>query len=260
MGGNVGATCARLILSAGLLAGFAGSTAAQTLLQTSTEVRMQLDFRVPEAALAEFLPEGWEPNIATQGPAKDCNIRVIFIDQIGISDAENQVAGPGMARLVYLAVPVRQTGTDTTGQMIIGGITTHPDEVPGPFGNYLAASAHSMERSYTAGPDGVTGTESWSFEAESGEHLAFSATYDLAAVARRVGETRFYSALDPANYQIFKIDQGLDIAWNATTGADRVAEYEWSAGGGSYAPLFDGTEEILSIDVITWYTRGVYAP
>ena len=30
--------------------------------------------------------------------------------------------------------------------------------------------------------------------------------------------------------------------------------------GGEIAPLFDGTEKVVSIDALHWYTRGVYQP
>jgi hypothetical protein len=70
-----------------LLAGCAmvGQAGAQTMVEHSSEVRMQLDFVVPPAALAKFLPEGWEPNVATSGAAKDCNVRMIFIDRVDIT-------------------------------------------------------------------------------------------------------------------------------------------------------------------------------
>src|SRR3954467_1225769 len=90
---------------------------AETLVEQNAEFRMQLDFVVPDAALRKFLPAGWEPAIATQGPAKACNLRRIFIARADITAQD----GPptGTSRLVYLAVPVKQTGTTTAGQMII---------------------------------------------------------------------------------------------------------------------------------------------
>src|SRR5262249_60604962 len=107
---------------------------AETFVEQSAEFRMQLDFVVPDAALKKFLPAGWEPNVATQGPAKDCNVRLIFIDRVDITNAEGNPTGT--SRLVYLAVPVKQTsGGSAAGQMIIAGLTTEAQEAPGPFGN-----------------------------------------------------------------------------------------------------------------------------
>ena len=60
---------------------------AENFVEHSAEFRMQLDFVVRDAALRKFLPAGWEPNVATQGAAKDCNLRMIFIDRIDVTDA-----------------------------------------------------------------------------------------------------------------------------------------------------------------------------
>src|SRR5438270_4557267 len=123
---------------------------AETFVEHNAEFRMQLDFVVPDAALRKFLPAGWEPNVATQGPAKDCNVRLIFIDRVDITNAEGNPTGS--SRLVYLAVPVKQVrGGSGAGQMIIAGLTTEAKDAPGPFGNYEVATSHRMERSLAAG-------------------------------------------------------------------------------------------------------------
>ncbi len=87
-------TSNRLVLGAALAAVcLAGPAKAQTLLEQAAEFRMQIDFAVPDAALRKFLPAGWEPAIATQGPAKDCNIRVIFIDRADITNRRGAPTG-----------------------------------------------------------------------------------------------------------------------------------------------------------------------
>ncbi|MCC6982388.1 MAG: hypothetical protein IT535_03875 [Bauldia sp.] len=235
---------------------------AGTWVETSSEVRMQLDFAVNPEALAAFIPAGYEVVIATQGPAARCNIRVIFIDRIEVTGPDNRVLGSGLNSMVYLAVPGRDTAAGQNVQIIIGGIVSDAAEAPGPFDNYIAASDFSVTRTHSASPDGVTGEESWSFETASGEHLAFSVDYTRAPVNRGAGDNagRFVAGQDPSKAQLFRVNQGLDIAWNATTLADRVGDYEWSGGGGAWATLFDGTEELLSIDVINPYEREIYTP
>src|SRR5262245_34492969 len=91
--GGIGA-----LLAGCAMAGLVAQANAQTMVEHSSEVRMQLDFVVPAPALAKFLPAGWEPNIATQGPAKDCNARMIFIDRVVITGADG--APTGSNRLV----------------------------------------------------------------------------------------------------------------------------------------------------------------
>ncbi|HUP78691.1 MAG TPA: hypothetical protein VM260_09065, partial [Pirellula sp.] len=54
-----------VVLAIGLSMGVVATVEAQTAREQSSEIRFQLDLRVPDAALAAFLPSGWTPNIAT---------------------------------------------------------------------------------------------------------------------------------------------------------------------------------------------------
>ena len=101
-----------------------------------------------------------------QGPAKDCNIRVIFIDR-----ADHRADGapkPEPTGWFILAAPVKQTGGSNVGQMIIAGLSG-AREVPGPFGNFELATSHKMTRSVADDGGAAIGEETWSFAAASGE-------------------------------------------------------------------------------------------
>jgi hypothetical protein len=250
------------LLAGCAIAGLIGQASAQTMVEHSSEVRMQLDFVVPAPALAKFLPAGWEPNIATQGPAKDCNVRMIFIDRVDITKQDGNPASPGSNQLVYLAIPVKQPGTNAPAQMLIFGLTADAKDAPGAHGVYVHANTHRMARSTTGGAGKETLTEElWEFSAPSGERLDVSLKYERAAARKTSNEVKFFSSVNPSFYQIFKIDQGLDIMRNSTiTVRDRVKEFSYKAGGGKIAPLFDGTEKVVSIDALHWYNRGVYLP
>jgi len=231
---------------------------AETFVEQSAEFRMQLDFVVPDAALRKFLPTGWEPNIATQGPAKDCNLRMIFIDRVDITGADG--APIGSNRLVYLAIPVKQTGGSNVGQMIIGGLTADPKDAPGPFGNYELATTVRMDRTVTGGKD-VLMEENWEFATANGERMEVHLKYERGPARKGGSEVKFFSPTNPSSYQIFKVEQGLDIMRNATVPVrDRVKEFSYKASGGRLGPLFDGTERVVSIDSFHWYNRGIYQP
>jgi hypothetical protein len=74
-------------------------------------------------------------------------------------------------------------------------------------------------------------------------------------------DTKFYSAKNPAFYQISRQEQVLDILRNVTTTPpDRVKEFSFKGSGGSYAKLFDGSERVLSWDNIVWIHRSVLLP
>ena len=134
------------VLLVALSGGGARAAFGQTLLEYSAEARFQLDFHVPDAALNAMLPPGFTLNVATQGPAKDANIRVIFVDRMTINGADGKPVGKGSSRLVYLAAPVKDA-SGANAQLVVGGLTDDSADAPGPFGNYLLATTHTMQRS-----------------------------------------------------------------------------------------------------------------
>jgi hypothetical protein len=258
MVGKISAAALAALLAAGEIGGFTRPADAQTLVEQSAETRMQLDFHVPDAALKAMLPAGFEPNIAATGAAKDANLRMIFIDRIAVTAPDG--APVGSSQMVYLAIPVKQASTNTIAQMLIFGLTGEPKEAPGPFGVYLPATTHRMERSTTAAAQAQT-TEQWDFTAASGEHMELHLKYDRGAGRKASNETKFFSSVNPSFYQIFKVDQNLDIMRNATiTVPDRVKEFQYKASGGKIGALFDGSERVLSIDGLAWYNRAIYVP
>lgn len=238
-----------------------GQARAETLVEFSAETQMQLDFHVPDAALAAMLPAGFEPSIATAGPAKDANLRMVFIDRGDITGPDNKPLGRGSNQLVYLIIPIKQVATGTVGQLVLAGITADPADAPGPFGVYLPASTHRMQRSTVVGGGTPLTEENWEFAAASGERMEVHLKYQRRGAPKAAAELKFFSGQDPAKFQIFKYERGLDIMRNATVNVgDRVSEFSYKASGGRIGALFDGSERVLSIDAIHWSNRATYAP
>lgn len=186
------------------------AVSAETMVEFSNETRFQLDLAVPQAALNAYLPTGWKSNIATQGAAKDCNLRVIFIDRVTINGPDGAPLGKGSNRLVYLAAPV----TDPSGanvQLIIGGITEDPAEVPGPFGVYLPASIHTMEKYTASSTPPIIESQDWVFTASSGERLEMHIKYERGVANKRnMADTKFYSAKNLAFFQISRRSYSME--------------------------------------------------
>jgi hypothetical protein len=238
-------------------------TMAQTLQENSSETRFQLDLKVPDAALASYLPKGWTPNVAAQGAAKDCNLRAVFIDRVTINGPDGKPVGKGSNRLVYLVAPVKDP-TGANVQLVIGGLTEDPADAPGPFGVYLQATTHTMR--ILMEQNGLAATantaQDWEFAATTGEKLELHISFE-PGVGNRTNptETKFYSAKNPSFFQISKQEQVLDILRNVTTNPpDRVRQFSFKCSGGSFAKLFDGTEKVLSWDNILWINRSVSLP
>jgi hypothetical protein len=234
---------------------------AQSVLEQSIEHRFQLDFHVNDSALQKMLPAGWVPAVATAGPAKDANIRMIFIDQVAIMGADGKPLGKGANRMAILEVPVKAAQGDATGRMIIAGLSADANAAPGAFGVYRPAATASMARAVTAKAGTVNVDETWNFAAADGEHMQVHVAYERAPARKGGGETKFFNPSDPSRYQIVKTDQGIDITRNATTHPpDHVTQFSYAAGGGAIGTLFDGSEKVLSWDSFPWYDRTVTAP
>jgi hypothetical protein len=220
-----------------------------------------LDLHVPDVALAGYLPAGWIPNVAAQGPAKDCNLRAVFIDRVTINGPDGRALGKGSNRLVYLVAPVKDAAGANV-QLVIGGLTEDPADVPGPFGNYLLATTHNMQRttmSPAIGAGPVVDSQDWVFQAATGEHLEMHIKFERGSGSKgNPSETKFYSAKNPGVVQISRQEQVLDILRNATTNPpDRVKEFSFKGSGGAFSKLFDGSEKLLSWDNILWINRTV---
>ena len=237
------------------------TASSQNLVESSAEARFQLDLQVPHAALMRLIPRGWTMDVRTQGAAKDANLRVIFIERMAVNGPEGRPVGDGSNLLVYLTAPVKDP-EGASVQLVVGGITGDAADAPGPFGVYLPAKTHSLKRTTSSGPGPVIETQDWLFEAATGEYFKFNVTFERAVVNKRPPrERRYCSAKNPASCQIAKEQLMLDIVKNVTTNPpDRVQQYAFSAGGGAYADLFDGTERLLSWDNILWLNQEIFLP
>ena len=245
---------------AGLLSGCLVAV-AQTPVALASEARFQLDLHVPDAAIQALLPQGFTLNVATQGPAKDCNVRLVFIDRVSVNAPDGKPLGKGASTLAYLVSPVKDA-SGANAQLVVGGLTSEAADAPGPFGNYIAAGTHTVKRSLSSGAGPAMESQDWVFRAASGEYLEMHIQFERGVGNRgKVSDTKFYSAKTPAYYQISRQEQVLDILKNTTTNPpDRVKEFSLKAGGGTYAKMFDGTEKMLSWDNIIWLNRTVLVP
>ncbi len=232
-----------------------------TVLEQSNEYRFQLDVAVNPQALAKLLPAGWEAAIATQGPPKDCNLRLIFIDRVNVLDAANRVLPPGKDIAVYLEVPVRQSGGTATGRMVLAGISENNSATAATFGTLVKATRSAASRSIATTNGSTTVTEDWALTGASGESATLHIKYARGPANRGVSEVRFYNPANPAQLVVARTEQETDIARNVTTlPPDRVSEFSFKVGGGKFASLFDGTEKALSWDSQPTYRRAIVQP
>lgn len=191
IGSFIGLTAMAVLLSAlmphlGAQAPAAGAAPAPAIADFSAETRFQLDLHVPDAALNAYLPKGFTTNVSAQGPAKDANLRAIFVDRETINGADGRPAGKGSNRFVYLAAPVKDA-SGANAQLMIGGLTEDPADAPGPFGNFLLATTHTMQRSTSSSGSGpIVDSQDWVFAAASGERLELHSKYERGVAERKL--------------------------------------------------------------------------
>ena len=57
-----------------------------------------------------------------------------------------------------------------------------------------------------------------------------------------------------------EFEQAADVVRSASMGLDRVTKFTIKASGPKLAPLFDGTQQVVSITSVPYYSRTIYIP
>jgi hypothetical protein len=230
--------------------------AAEKYVGSNVDVRTILAFKVADAAVQKLLPAGWEPDVATTGPAKDINLRVTFIDRIVNQNADGKALEP--VRITTLTIPARKQGSDTRGTMLVRAYVTNPAEVPGPYDVSVHATAN-MERKVRADTTGTaTVEETWEFRTQGGNAIQCLIQYVRGMAPRDKAEATLYSAAKPEFYRIYRSEQSTDLVRSAA--ADRVQKAECKASGPELSPLFDGAERLIGVTSNPWYMRQTFLP
>lgn len=247
---------AALTMTPAILHGQAPTSPQMNVMAQSSEYRYQMDFHVNDATLAKFLPSGWVPNVATTGPAKDCNVRLIFSDISNLAGPDGKLLGSGSNLVVLLEAPVKSADGSQTGRMVLAGIG-QKDSDPG-YGNLEQATQAKSTRS-TTDADGTTVVEeNWTVAGSDGSKAEVHVKYTRKPANRAVAVTNYYDPTDPAKTVAVRTEQQTDITRNlATNPPDRVTQFSYKVSGGKFGKLFDGSEKILSWDSQPVYGRAI---
>jgi hypothetical protein len=232
--------------------------AQEKLVATYGEARTVLAFKIPEATVQKLLPQGWLPNPISAGPAKEANLVVTFMDWLVVMNPDGKPEKT--YRSVGLGVPAKQNGTDVTVSMVVGGLSSPPGYAPGPYGNFAAAKS-MITRTLRTGEDALSrAEESWQFEGESGDSIQLQLQFTRGIAARSKLEAKVHSALKPEFYRIYRIEQAADVVRSVADGTDRVQTYLFKASGPLLSQLFDGSEQLVSITSMPWFSRQAFLP
>jgi hypothetical protein len=233
---------------------------AETLVQQNVDYRVTLAFRVSPSELQSWLPAPWQVNPLVKGPSQSANLTVSFIDQFLSQDAEGKLIGGGTNRIVGLAVPVKHGQTGETAIMVIRLYTANPQYVPGPYKNSVLTKVRREATLRGADLEPGTGSEVWAVEDEAGRRLDFRVDYQRGIPSRTKSEIRPHSSVDPDFFRIYRADEGADVVKSIPLEINRVQSYHFHTTIEELNRLFDGTEQLVSINIRPWYVRQVFLP
>ena len=228
------------------------------LYGSTLDVRTVLAFNVADAAVQKMLPDGWQVDSPTAGPSKGSNLVVVLLDQILAQDPEGKPVDA--VRGVALVVPAKKQGMEKGVSMVVDGLFSPASYAPGPYGVFVHANADIERRVHTDPAGSASVEETWAFKADSGDTLRLEVQYTRGTPARGSVEAQVYSRAKPDFYRIYRYEQAVDVVRSTATGTDRVQKVSFHASGQRLASLFDGSEQLISVASVPFYSRQIYLP
>jgi hypothetical protein len=232
--------------------------AQEKLVTIDAAQRTILAFKVSDLALHTLLPNGWQSSPFTTGPSKGANVTVTFVHPIVAQGPEGQPQD--LIEIAAVGLMAKRTGTETTVPLVFAGFASKPSYVPGPYGAFELAKA-TVEQNARTDPTGTSSVhETWEFSGDNAKSIQLELQYVRGPAMRGKTEARPHSAKTPDFYRIYRIEQAADVVRSAATGTDRVQKIVFKVTGQPFAQLFDGTEQLISVTSLPFFTRQVSLP
>jgi hypothetical protein len=245
----------RAFLTFTLLLVAGAALAEEKLIGTNADLRTILAFKVSEAAAQKLLSDGWEVNSPSTGPAKGSNLTVVLDEEVTSFDPDGKPVAT--FRGAALSVPAKKKGTNTTGAVVVGGY--FDVGAPGKFGVYTSAEVNIERKAHTNAQGMSTVQEIWQIKASDGSSIEAQIEFVRGLPERRKIESRLFSPVKPEVAIVYHIDQATDVVRSTAAGVDRVTQLSFKASGGKLTTLFDGSEQLISVTSVPWYSRQVYS-
>jgi len=102
--------------------------------------------------------------------------------------------------------------------------------------------------------------ETWDIRGDDSNTLQVELQFTRGVLARGMGEAKLYSGAKPDFYRIYKFEQATDVVRSTAIGIHRVSKFSFKASGSKLAPLFDGSQQLIAITSVPFYSRTIYLP
>jgi hypothetical protein len=143
--------------------------------------------------------------------------------------------------------------------VVFGGFIAEAG-VPGAYFNFGAAQITITKRAQTNPDNKTTIEELWLVKGADGSTFELAIEFPRGALSRSKVEAKLHSATKPEFYRIYKFEQAADLVRSTAMGVDRATKFSIKANGPRFAPIFDGTEQVISITSVPYYSRSIYVP
>jgi len=227
-------------------------------LNSTIDTKIQVRLRVsPDGAQAR-LPAPWHLAPTVTGPHAGTNLLVIFTDVLLRQDAGGAPAPDAVNRYVAFLVPAVHSQTGEKVQFMARVLAAHPASIPGRFGN--AAAAAVLREHTLAGTDLETVcTELFELRTGSQGCVELRLRYRRGVPERITWPTNLRSTSDPALARSYRSEALVDIVRSIPAGINRVEAYSLRVTVPGLTTSFDGTERLVSITAVPWFTRQEFA-
>lgn len=225
----------------------------ERLVSTGLDTRTVLAFRVSDEIVRKFLPAGWELDATPAGP----NVRIVFTNNLLVQDAGGRVSDN--IQIATLGTQAHKKSTNEKAGMALGGFVSSTAAVPGPYFNYSSASAAFSQRIDLVGAGMPIIEETWKFTGGEGSALELRIQFVRGLLERVKVNTKTYSSSNPDFFRIYRLEQAVDVI-NVPSAGDRIVQLALKATGPLFGAVLDGSEQLVSVTSIPYYSRQVYLP
>lgn len=233
---------------------------AETLVEWTLQGRIVLAFRVNEAEVQRWVPAPWQVAPVGAGPSKDANFLVLFVDRLLSQDAEGKPVAGATNRAIVFVIPAKNPQTGEAGPLVVRVYQSNPSEVPGFYKTAVQAAVRREQMVKGDSLEPGVATDLWDVQDSSGGTLALRIQYQRGTPSRVKGEVKPRSGTEPAVWRIYRFEQGVDVVKSIPASIDRVQSYQFRVAMPELSKLFDGSEQLVSITALPWYTRQTFLP
>jgi hypothetical protein len=245
----------RPLIAALLLVGSV-ALAAQEPVEWSAETRTSLSFRVRASLVRPLLPAGWD--VVTQDGTDRAAFGVTFIDRHLVLDGRGQPVRTGTIRYVVMSVQARRGESGQAGTMMVAGIS--PDGA-GSYGVYQNATLARVERTGSGqAEDGSRAEEIWEMASAGGDRVVLRLRYRRSVAVRRQSMSTIRSGRNPEFTRTYRVVQVSDALGTPGDADRRIEALSFAASGPLFSKIFDGSETLVSVTAVPWYTREIFIP